>query len=324
MKKISLVLALLLIFSLLASCNEGDTPPEVTTTVATTTAAPIPSAAQSPTNGSAVLEIVEEREISVSPDTVTDELKYKILEDWDIYNPSYASHVDENVEKTVSLTVGDIQFSGDYRSTRIPINMMGYKVHTYKSENYEFKIDDNGVLLGFYTFKENFGNRCIAVSEEEAIKRATDFLSNIVDVSLYSVEVEFIERTKEYCISYTRHLEEIKCTDCVDIYVSIYGNILSMSSWDLGKLPKHISLEYDIDNVWYSVEKKLDEMYAEEAAKYGNVTYEKIGAQITVDENGNQVIECAIDATYIMPAGEGLYFHMPMRHRFFVSQYDIM
>jgi len=37
MKKISLVLALLLIFSLLASCNEGDTPPEVTTTAATTT-----------------------------------------------------------------------------------------------------------------------------------------------------------------------------------------------------------------------------------------------------------------------------------------------
>jgi len=36
MKKISLVLALLLIFSLLASCNEGDTPPEVTTTAATT------------------------------------------------------------------------------------------------------------------------------------------------------------------------------------------------------------------------------------------------------------------------------------------------
>ncbi|MBE6596103.1 MAG: hypothetical protein E7641_00375 [Ruminococcaceae bacterium] len=38
MKKISLALALLLIFSLLASCNEGDTPPEVTTTAATTTA----------------------------------------------------------------------------------------------------------------------------------------------------------------------------------------------------------------------------------------------------------------------------------------------
>ncbi|MBE6596102.1 MAG: hypothetical protein E7641_00370 [Ruminococcaceae bacterium] len=39
MKKISLVLALLLIFSLLASCNEGDTPPENTTTAVTTTAA---------------------------------------------------------------------------------------------------------------------------------------------------------------------------------------------------------------------------------------------------------------------------------------------
>ncbi|MBE6597271.1 MAG: hypothetical protein E7641_06325 [Ruminococcaceae bacterium] len=39
MKKIALALALLLIFSLLASCNEGDTPPENTTTVATTTAA---------------------------------------------------------------------------------------------------------------------------------------------------------------------------------------------------------------------------------------------------------------------------------------------
>ncbi|MBE6597076.1 MAG: hypothetical protein E7641_05335 [Ruminococcaceae bacterium] len=39
MKKIALALALLLIFSLLASCNEGDTPPEVTTTAETTTAA---------------------------------------------------------------------------------------------------------------------------------------------------------------------------------------------------------------------------------------------------------------------------------------------
>ena len=39
MKKIALALALLLIFSLLASCNEGDTPPENTTTAATTTAA---------------------------------------------------------------------------------------------------------------------------------------------------------------------------------------------------------------------------------------------------------------------------------------------
>ncbi len=39
MKKLSLALALLLIFSLLVSCNKGDTPPEVTTTAATTTAA---------------------------------------------------------------------------------------------------------------------------------------------------------------------------------------------------------------------------------------------------------------------------------------------
>ncbi|MBE6597540.1 MAG: hypothetical protein E7641_07720 [Ruminococcaceae bacterium] len=38
MKKITLILALLLIFSLLASCNEGDDTPEVTTTAATTAA----------------------------------------------------------------------------------------------------------------------------------------------------------------------------------------------------------------------------------------------------------------------------------------------
>ena len=50
MKKIALVLALLLIFSLLASCNEGDTPPEVTTTVATTTAATT-TAKPAPTDG---------------------------------------------------------------------------------------------------------------------------------------------------------------------------------------------------------------------------------------------------------------------------------
>ncbi len=37
MKKIALAIALLLIFSLLASCNEGDNTPETTTTAATTT-----------------------------------------------------------------------------------------------------------------------------------------------------------------------------------------------------------------------------------------------------------------------------------------------
>ena len=46
MKKIALILALLLIFSLLASCNEGDTPPEVTTTAVTTTAATTTTAVQ--------------------------------------------------------------------------------------------------------------------------------------------------------------------------------------------------------------------------------------------------------------------------------------
>jgi len=53
MKKIALALALLLIFSLLASCNEGDDTPDVTTTAATTTATTVATttAKPEPTDG---------------------------------------------------------------------------------------------------------------------------------------------------------------------------------------------------------------------------------------------------------------------------------
>lgn len=209
---------------------------------------------------------------------------------------SEEAFVDSKAEKNISLSVGSIEVAGEYVETEIRFSEF-YKTHKYRDENNRFfSVTDDGKLCAYF-----FGNRSSeddnerTYTESECIDIARKFLSNITDVSEYTVTTVFDEDRRLYTVSFVKYADGFRCSDRADIRIEETGYIYSFSSTMLGRVSSDVTTNFDNEAIRSQIISKLDSEYSEAKQAYDDVSYENFDYELTIDDDGKYALICSID-----------------------------
>lgn len=209
---------------------------------------------------------------------------------------SEEAFVDSKAEKNISLSVGSIEVAGEYVETEIRFSEF-YKTHKYRDENNRFfSVTDDGKLCAYF-----FGNRSSeddnerTYTESECIDIARKFLSNITDVSEYTVTTVFDEDRRLYTVSFVKYADGFRCSDRADIRIEETGYIYSFSSTMLGRMSSDVTTNFDNEAIRSQIISKLDSEYSEAKQAYDDVSYENFDYELTIDDDGKYALICSID-----------------------------
>lgn len=175
--------------------------------------------------------------------------------------------------------------------------MRFYKTHKYRDENNRFfSVTDDGKLCAYF-----FGNRSSeddnerTYTESECIDIARKFLSNITDVSEYTVTTVFDEDRRLYTVSFVKYADGFRCSDRADIRIEETGYIYSFSSTMLGRMSSDVTTNFDNEAIRSQIISKLDSEYSEAKQAYDDVSYENFDYELTIDDDGKYALICSID-----------------------------
>ena len=213
---------------------------------------------------------------------------------------SEEAFVDSKAEKNISLSVGNIEVAGEYVETEIRFSEF-YKTHKYKDENNRFfSVTDDGTLCAYF-----FGSRSSeddherTYTESECVDIARAFLSDITDVSEYTVTTAFDEDRSMYTVSFVKYADGFRCSDRADIRIEETGHIYSFSSTMLGRMSSDATTNFDKEAIRSQIISKLDSEYSEAKQAYDNVSYENFDYELTIDDDGKYALICSIDVRCI-------------------------
>ena len=209
---------------------------------------------------------------------------------------SEEAFVDSKAEKNISLSVGNIEVAGEYVETEIRFSEF-YKSHKYRDENNRFfSVTDDGKLCAYF-----FGNRSSeddnerTYTESECIDIARKFLSNITDVSEYTVTTVFDEDRRLYTVSFVKYADGFRCSDRADIRIEETGYIYSFSSTMLGRMSSDATTNFDEEAIRSQIVSKLDSEYSKAKQAYDDVSYENFDYELIIDDDGKYALICSID-----------------------------
>lgn len=213
---------------------------------------------------------------------------------------SEEAFVDSKAEKNISLSVGNIEVAGEYVETEIRFSEF-YKTHKYRDENNRFfSVTDDGKLCAYF-----FGNRSSeddnerTYTESECIDIARKFLSNITDVSEYTVTTVFDEDRRLYTVSFVKYADGFRCSDRADIRIEETGYIYSFSSTMLGRMSSDATTNFDEEAIRSQIVSKLDSEYSKAKQAYDDVSFENFDYELIIDDDGKYALICSIDVRCI-------------------------
>ncbi len=215
-------------------------------------------------------------------------LEYK---DW-----SKGTFTDFKAKKDIDFSIGAIHVAGNYIETEKRFSEF-YNTHTYKDkENRYFSLTDDGKLCAYF-----FGNCSIQngseriYTESECIDIASTFLSDIIDVSHYTVTTTFNESRRMYTISFVKYADGYRCSDRADIMIEETGYIYSFSSTMLGRISPEAVTNFDYEKMYDQIVSKLDREYSNAKQVYDDVSYENFDYELTINSEGEYALICSID-----------------------------
>ncbi len=223
--------------------------------------------------------------------------------EYDEWNKSFFN--DSKAKKNITVWVGDLEVSGKYIKSENRFSEF-YTTHTYEDENNcYFDLTDDGKLSSYFwgsnPSKENEGQK---YSEEECIDIAKAFISDITDVSQYTVNSEYSKDEKMYTISFVKYVDGFKCSDQAEICIEETGHIYSFFSTLLGCIPPDAETNFDLEDIQAKIISKLDIEYSQAKQLYDMVSYETFDYQLTIDTDGKYALVCSVDVKCTESYGE--------------------
>ncbi len=215
-------------------------------------------------------------------------LEYK---DW-----SENTFVDSKAQKKVAFSLGNIEVAGNYIESEKRFSEF-YETHQYKDDkNRYFSLTDEGKLCTYFfgsNPSEDDNER--TYTESECIDIAKTFLSDIVDVSQYTVTSSFDEGRRMYTVSFIKAADGFRCSDRADIKIEETGYLYSFSSTMLGRISSDAATNFDRENIQDKIVSKLDNEYSKAKQIYDKVSYENFDYELTIDDEGEYALICSID-----------------------------
>jgi len=139
------------------------------------------------------------------------------------------SYEDKNQPVSVELKIRNENILGQYTDSRI-LTYNYYPTHTYKiNYNNYFSIDPDKKLTSYFWGQSETSVPSDDLSENDYIKIAQDFLSQIIDLQDYRISIKYIENYELYRIYFTKYIGELKTADEATVEVDRAGNLYSYS-----------------------------------------------------------------------------------------------
>lgn len=201
----------------------------------------------------------------------------------------------------VELTVGGKQYSGVFQTRQYRANNY-YPTSRYLDSNSNyFEIDDNSVLVSYFWGTASSEK---ILPKEECLMVAKDFITNIIDISDYEIDITDDQERALYTVTFTRYVNGLKSTDCATVVVQYNGVLYSYSSNMLGRV-KHIqAVNIDLNKAMASVDRKLNIIYQDTRDKHTRVEFEKSDFIITTLKDGSAGLICSVVIKCIDAFGE--------------------
>lgn len=228
---------------------------------------------------------------------ISHELEYQ---DW-----SKNAFIDQEAQKSVSFTIDNIAVTGSYVETEKRFSEF-YNTHKYKDENSRyFSLTEDGKLCTYFFGNNSSDNKNKQIyTEAECINIASEFISNITDVSQYTVTAVFNDSRKMYTVSFVKYADGFRCSDRADIMIDETGYIYSFSSAMLGRISSTATTKFDSKKVQEQVISSLDNEYSKAKQSYDKVVYEDFDYELTVDGNGEYALICSVKVACTNSYGE--------------------
>lgn len=200
------------------------------------------------------------------------------------------------VGKTLSISIGDMQFEGTYRkSEQIVYN--NYYDHYYKFGLNYFSVNDEGELESL-SLVENLLSEMpeedAICTEEECREIALDLAKKVFDISNYTITYEYIPMFYSHRYYFNKYINGFKCADEIFIDISVNGQILTFASYMRGEMPtEDVNVNFDLEEIKKQIQVRLEERYAYFDGEYA-IDFEIQRTVLTLDEDDNYVLAITI------------------------------
>lgn len=216
----------------------------------------------------------------------------KHVSEFDLWSGGTYFDNDETKHVLLETKLGPIE--GEYLGSRVRL-FEYFTTKEYKDSNNDtFEIAENGNICSYFWGRSN-QIKTDQITKEECLEIANSFLSNFVNVTDYSINVELKEGVDMYVISYNKYINEIKTADQAIIEVDRNGNLYSFYSTLLGQIPNDTILEYDMDRINNMVIERLDDEYKGIKKEFDLIRYKNVDNTLAMINEKTFVIVCTVD-----------------------------
>ncbi len=194
----------------------------------------------------------------------------------------------------LSIQINDEEVVGEYEDSGIATYDY-YPTHRYKLENGDnFDVDSEQRLTSYYWRKADKDESGVMISEEESIAIAREFLSKIIDIKDYVIEIEYLEYWHMYEVTFTKYVDSYRTADEAVVSVLENGKLFDYSSTMLGRIPTDAKPDFDMAAVTEQVTARLDEMYAKAKTIYDKVEYSDYQYILTMVNETDFALVCTV------------------------------
>lgn len=214
------------------------------------------------------------------------------------------------VEQTMTVSIGGEERTGTFRHAQKmkPNNFVQYE-YTDEEGNI-FSVDEQGELVLFIRNYRDITGKQDSRAQAECYEIAKNVLSDFTDVDEYQVEVTYDEKNGEYEFYFFKYLGEYRTQDWAKVRVHESGQVMSLASRMLGRIPLSTSVVFDSDRATEAVYEKLDTLYGTVKNKYERIEYDLRPFSVTLLEDGTPALISTVDVTLVRLAENGDEIHI--------------
>ncbi len=220
---------------------------------------------------------------------------------------SKGDFVDSKAKKNVTVSVENMEMNGTYVESRVR-DLEFYKTHEYKDANNKvFSLTEDGKLCSYFVGAGSAEGNTRTYTEAECIDIAKSFVSDVTDVSnlsQYTVTTEFNQTQKLYEVSFIKYVDGFESADHASVRVEETGHIYSFSSTMFGRIPSDAKTDFDLEEIQTKIIARLDTEYSKAKQIYDKVSYDNFRYTLTMDEEGDYMLQCAVDVDCRNHVGE--------------------
>ncbi len=141
-------------------------------------------------------------------------------------------------------------------------------------------------------------------SEEEAIRVASEFVSEITDPDLYTVSVNDSEELKEYFVFFTKYVDGIKTTEELQVRVNYHGELYEYVADMVNQFSTDTKNPFDMYKVKKTVYERLNGFIEKVKYNYDRLEYKDEEFRLTKLKDGSLAIQYTVEVLFVTAIDE--------------------